>query len=407
MVAVAARTDAWARRARAGRGVAPASWTVPVLAAAGAAALAGLLVPLGGLAQPDGTAELAATWAGLGALAVGVAVWRRWPMLAVLGVVVTVAGGAVAGRTWFAAALGWATLVTALWARLRRRPSLRILTALLGAATLQAGLWAAQADAELWTWTDMAGGALAAMAALAIWRRRVRARWLPALVVFAPLLSTVGLLVAFVAGDSPLLVAALLVAGLQAAVAGLVTSSPWLAASAPVLVCAAWLEFARLSLRGDPQWFTVPIGLTLLTVVEIARGHRRRTGQRVAGPELVALELAGMLLVVGAALFQTATASLLNGLLATLFGAGLLGWGVLTRVRRRASVGAATVALAALMLVTVPVARMLPAVRGPVLWLTLAAAGLVLLLVASSIERGRARARAAARRIDQLLVGWE
>jgi peptidoglycan/LPS O-acetylase OafA/YrhL len=114
-----------------------------------------------------------------------------------------------------------------------------------------------------------------------------------------------------------------------------------------------------------------------------------------------------MLLVVGASLFQTTTSSLVNGLLATLFGAGLFGWGVLTRVRRRAIAGAATVAFASFLLVTVPIARLLPAVHGPVLWLSLAAVGLTLLLVASTIERGRIRAQAAARRIDELLVGWE
>jgi hypothetical protein len=418
LVLLAVLTDLVARRLPAGSAVAWASWTLPLLGAAGAAALAGLVLPFGDGrlgSAPGQVAQVAGTWAGLGALAVAVALWRHRlgtatsgpGVLAVLGVTVTLAGAALAGTVWLAAALAWATVVSALWARLRHQPGLRILSALLGAATLQAVLAAARADAELWTWTDLAAGAMAALTALAIWRRRSRARWLPAIVVFAPIATVTGLVVAVASGINGLIVVALLVTGLQAGVAGLVTGSAWLRGAVPVLTCTAWLVLAEPLAGGDPQWTSVPVAATALALVEVVRWQRRRSGRKVAQPALVGAELAAMAALAGPALWLAAAGRIADGLLAIALGAVVLGWAVLTRVRRRALAGAGIVALGAFMLLTVPVTRVVPAVGGPVMWLAIAAAGLALLLVASSIERGRSSAQAAARRIDRLLSGWE
>ncbi|MCU0261752.1 MAG: hypothetical protein MUE78_12095, partial [Ilumatobacteraceae bacterium] len=45
--------------------------------------------------------------------------------------------------------------------------------------------------------------------------------------------------------------------------------------------------------------------------------------------------------------------------------------------------------------------------QGPALWLVLALAGLLAVIVATSIERGRARLGEMARRLDELTAGWE
>jgi len=40
-------------------------------------------------------------------------------------------------------------------------------------------------------------------------------------------------------------------------------------------------------------------------------------------------------------------------------------------------------------------------------WVLLAAAGVVLIVVATSLQRGRARLAVALKRLDELLEGWE
>jgi hypothetical protein len=78
-------------------------------------------------------------------------------------------------------------------------------------------------------------------------------------------------------------------------------------------------------------------------------------------------------------------------------------------VRRRAATGAVTAVVGIVLMLLVPLSRALPGGGdgSPLLWLLLAAAGLALLVAASSLEHGRGRLTAAFRRLDRALEGWE
>jgi peptidoglycan/LPS O-acetylase OafA/YrhL len=106
-------------------------------------------------------------------------------------------------------------------------------------------------------------------------------------------------------------------------------------------------------------------------------------------------------------LVQTLTRTTNYGLVAGLLGIGLCVWGAATRVRRRLTVGSATLLLALFGMIAVPVAQAVPEFHAAALWIVLTAVGLVLMTIAVSLERGRARLTAAINRIDQLLQGWE
>ena len=147
-------------------------------------------------------------------------------------------------------------------------------------------------------------------------------------------------------------------------------------------------------MTGNAQWFTLPVGVTVLIVVSLARWDRQRHGQDRATPPLVALEYLGMLLIVSPALVQIVALDLGYVLLAIAEGAALVMWGVITRVRRRALFGAAAIGVGAALTLVVPLVGLAPKVRGPWLWLTIAAIGLVTVLVAAFLEQGRGAARA-------------
>src|SRR6266542_1583981 len=82
-------------------------------------------------------------------------------------------------------------------------------------------------------------------------------------------------------------------------------------------------------------------------------------------------------------------------------------WGAATRVRRRVIVGSVMLLLSLFGMIAVPVAQAVPEFHAAALWIVLTAVGLVLMTIAVSLERGRARLTAAVNRIDQLLQGWE
>ena len=64
-------------------------------------------------------------------------------------------------------------------------------------------------------------------------------------------------------------------------------------------------------------------------------------------------------------------------------------------------------ALAVVLMIGVPLARLVPHFRGTALWIAIAALGAVLVVVATSIERSRATVEAVARRVGELTEGWE
>jgi hypothetical protein len=330
------------------------------------------------------------------------------------------------GLPGLAVAAGWALLAVAagLAAKPLGRPALRPAAGLLALGALQVLLAAGRTPPARWALATLALAVAATASCLALWwaRRRgpgetepaavdpasrpARTFWLDALVPLAGAAVGCGLLAAAVDGRRSLLAGGLLVVGLEAAAGSLVLARPGLGHLAPPLACAAWLELTAEAISGDPQWLTIPVGLTLLVVVEMNRAQQRRV-RKPHVPELRLLEHAGMLLVVGPALVQTVTRTTSYGLVAGLLGIGLCVWGAATRVRRRVTVGSATLLLALFGMIAVPVAQAVPEFHAAALWIVLTAVGLVLITTAVSLEQGRARLAAAVHRIDQLLQGWE
>jgi hypothetical protein len=246
------------------------------------------------------------------------------------------------------------------------------------------------------------------LALLSLRRARPSSAWIRPLL----LLGVAGSVVTVVAAASALprrdlLVVALSVAGVQTAALGVALRRTEPLYLSPLLFCGAWLLFASEALTGEAQWFTVPIGIAVLIVVGFARMARRRTGTHVITPELLALEYMGMAFVVGDGLVESVVTSPWRGLFALTFGTGLAVWGALTKVRRRALFGAGVVFLAVALMVGGPIARLVPRVTGPVLWVVLAVAGVVLIAIATGLERGRAKVAAAIRRLDTLTEDWE
>jgi len=242
--------------------------------------------------------------------------------------------------------------------------------------------------------------ALHALAPSSPWRR-------PALLL-AGLATAVGLAVAIdQLPDRPLLVAALLALGVDLLAMGLVTRrAGWLMA-APAAFVAAWLVFASEALAGNAQWFTVPIGVTVLVMVGVARWDRRRAGADPADPMIVGLDVLAMAFVVGASLVQTVSVSPAYGLVAVGLGIGLVAFGVLSRVRRRLVFGAATVVVALVLMAVPPLAGLVPGIRGWVPWALLVGVGMIAILAAAFLEQGRRAVHRAVRRFAELTEGWE
>jgi hypothetical protein len=246
------------------------------------------------------------------------------------------------------------------------------------------------------------------LALLGLWRARPSSPWIRPLAILGGSGTVVTIVVAASAlPRRDLLEAALSVAGLQTAAWGIALRRPEPLYLSPLLFCGAWLLFASEALAGEPQWFTVPVGIALLTVVGIGRAARRHELEPFMPPELLGLEYLGMALVVGDGLLESITTSPAHGLFALAFGVGLAVWGALMKVRRRAVFGAGAAVLAVALMVGGPIVRLAPRITGPALWLVLAVAGVVLIAIATGLERGRAKVAAAIRRFDTLTEDWE
>jgi hypothetical protein len=207
--------------------------------------------------------------------------------------------------------------------------------------------------------------------------------------------------------DRDLLVASLAVAAVQAASAGIALRSVALQSCAPVLACASWVVFASQAVNADAQWFTVPIGAALLAVVTLWRRDRRSRSAPVASPEIVAVELVGIAFLVGSSFVQTFTTSVGYAALAAVIGLLLVGWGLVTRVRRRLLAGALVTVGGVVLLVMVPLVRLLPAWQGAWMWILVVVVGLLALGAASLLESGRSMVRTGRRRFVDLTGGWE
>ena len=194
---------------------------------------------------------------------------------------------------------------------------------------------------------------------------------------------------------------------LQSAAVGIVLRDTVVQMLSPVLACASWLVFSMAAMDGNPQWITVPMGLAILTVVELWRRDRKQHDGLVAATEIVVLELTGVAFLIGAALVQTVTEAVLYAVLAATLGLAVMVWGVLTKVRRRPAAGAVVVLVSLVMLVAVPLVGLLPAWQGAALWVLIAGVGLVALLVASFLEQGKAAVHSGLKHFSEATAGWE
>ena len=207
--------------------------------------------------------------------------------------------------------------------------------------------------------------------------------------------------------DRTLLVPSLLVAAGVSAGAGVALSSVWVRVLSPLLACAAWVVFAAESLGDNPQWYMVPMGLALLVAVALLRQDARDRGADPSAAAIVTLEVVGIAFLVGASFVQAVTDSLVYIALAVVLGAAVAAWGLLTKVRRRVVAGSAVVLAAVVVLLAVPLVSLLPAWQSTALWIFLAGAGLVALLAATAIEKGRLAVHKAMERYVALGDEWE
>ncbi len=294
------------------------------------------------------------------------------------GVTATVLGG---GMHWLAATLAAAAWVPAFWGL---QPSENMAT-LIGTGVTLAGLTAALA------WHGLRPGAV----------------WLPAVSFYAAATQAAAGLVALSAlPDTDLAIVVLLAVAAELVAFGVLTGRPEVHLLSPVAACGAWLIYARDALAGDANWFTVPIGLTVLVMVGLVRWIRRGRGGDPTGYDMIVLELVGMSFLVAPALARTLAGHLWNAVLAIGIAVLIAGWGIATRVLWRVGFGAATVVLAGVLLLGVPLSRSVTW-TGPALWATLSAAGVAAIVAASVLERGRDRMLLAARRLEQMTAGWE
>ena len=203
----------------------------------------------------------------------------------------------------------------------------------------------------------------------------------------------------------------LLVAALQSASVAVVSGERYVFLVPPVFALAAWLVVAADALRGEPNWFTAPVGLAVLVEVALVRWIRRARPGSTYSTEvngaLVALETVAMSVMVGPMLTRIVTLHLWYAVPSVVVGVAFTVWGAATRARRRAAFGVGTVGLAVTLLIGVPIARVVPNLSGPALWLTIAGMGLVAIVVATMLERGRTHVRRWANALDEMTHDWE
>jgi hypothetical protein len=382
-------------------------WDIPAFAV-GAAGLAAAL------AQAVVIDDVAVTWSAVGVLLVAVAWVLRSPWLAMVGRALVVVGALDAGHGWAALVLSVVAVAISLTAA-RYGGEHRAMCAWhqAGAAIVAASaLWELRAYTD-WGWGTLAGIALTCvvvslLAGIAILWRRPASVWIWQSGFVVAAMQGLGFLAAGL--DWPVretTVAALLIAAGASVVIGSFRRIPVLTMAGPVLAGAAWLVSLGELLRGSAMWWAAPAGLLLLVESGIVRVERRAQGLPMAHPTTSFLELAGMASLLAPPLVEIFTKSPARGLVAVGLGLALAGWGTLTKVRRRLFGGVAGVVAAVFLMLAGPIAKLVPNIEGPALWGALALIGLVLIAVATGLERGRARLARALHRIDEVLGSWE
>ncbi len=362
--------------------------TVPlaaVLAFAAAALLRVHVVP----------AEAALVWAATGTL-VSVA-----SMIGGVDLVDRLAGGLTFAAAVLVLSATSAALVPVLG------PAMRWVTAGTAAGAWLPAWWAVEPSASIATLVGTCVALSALVTAVAFHGLRPTYPWIAPLALYALATQALAALAALaVLPEHTLMVVVLLAASAELIALGAIRSQPELFVLAPAAACGAWLLAARDTLAGQPNWFTIPIGTTVLVMVGLVRWIRRGRGTPVTGYDVIAIEFVGMTVLVASPIAGILAGDLWNAILAVAIGAFIAIWGAITRVRRRAAFGASTVVLAIVLVIGVPLSSAVTW-RGPALWVALSLLGIVAILVAASLERGRDAVRQVGRRLDVMTEGWE
>lgn len=387
---------------------------------AAAAALAGgwieLLIWSG---WPQGRCTAATALLG-GTMAVAVAVgirwlradpplWAPWAFLAAA-MITAGCGGALQQQSprafaASAAALALATVAVGGCAQPLRADLLRGTAAVL--AVLSGGFLASALDLptrELAVLCAIVGLGVI-LASLVVQRRSSSSPWVRPVAAVGGVASAVSIFAALQLEDSQLLSFALLLAGLEAAIAAFAITERRLVQTSLALFCLAWCAWA-FGWSREIDWYTVPIGVTLLAILEIERTSRKRDHLPLL-EELQILEWLGMALTVVAPLLQIVLVSPAYGAVAIALGAAIGAWGGATHVRRRVFSAAVTILAAVVLMLAGPIADIVENFRGTTLWIGLAVVGAILIGIATSLERSRERANHAIKRLNELMEGWE
>jgi hypothetical protein len=317
--------------------------------------------------------------------------------------------GAPSAVTATVAGAAWVWAIAAVVSAIRLdTPELGALA--VGQAFVAIGLtgWSLDLDTVGWvTWlTSVAAVSTATMMAVSV--RASSSRWVPALATVAGgTLLGAGAAAATMWPERQSLIVVLIAATGFTLAAGVASRDRRWFYLAPGLAFAAWAAFASEATTGNVQWFSTPLALALLVEVELARHDRRRRHVEATREELVLVELMAMALFVGPALVQAVTVSTAYGLLAIAQGVVLAIWGTATRVRRRALGGFLAAAVAALLMIAVPLAELIPQFRGPALWATIFGIGAILIVIASTIEQTRRRFAEIRTSLESMMEGWE
>lgn len=285
--------------------------------------------------------------------------------------------------------------------------AMRWVASFLAASAWVPAAWATEPTELVATWVAT-GAALAALG-LALTAHGVRPGqpWILPGASYAVATQLLGAVAAAAAlpGDGPITVVLLAVSAELIAL-GVITDRPVLFVAAPAAACGAWLVVARDALAGQPNWFTAPIGVTMLVMVGLVRWVRRGRGAPVTTTDVTVLEYVGMTVVVAPPLALTLSGALWNALVAIIAGVLLALWGATTRVTWRVVFGSATVVAAVVLVIAVPLSSRVTW-RGPALWLTLTLLGIAAIVVATTIERSRDAVREIGRRLGAMTEDWE
>lgn len=396
-------------------GAAATSWFVLVLglgwSAQTTAIWTSLVFGLGVVLVP----ELARAWLGGGSRSRPdprvVELVRSWAALGGIGVI---SGAALsyAGEDlrvsgfWVAGSLALLAIAAARGAAPLRLSFLREVSPVIALASLITYAYTASWSDTLVATITILLATVVTLLALLVWHRRAESLWIRPLTVLASVANLVASAIAIaLLPDLTQVVGVLLSIGIQALAVGLAREDPTVLAVGPPLLGLGFILAVGESVGGSALWFTSPIGLVLLSEVEIFRtlGGDRSVGDR---RDLISfLEWLGLAILSAPPLVEMFTVSLYMGLAGVGVAVAVFVWGVATKLRRRV-VSAAALAIATMVLLLFAAAAG-TAPTSAFLWIVAIGVGSAVLLVAGFVEAYRSKRGKTMARFDVLMEGWE